>query len=321
MNLIVVDLEWNSASRSQKIDPDLESMMRFEIIEIGAVRLKEDLSPGKSFHRYVTPVLYKKIHYHIAAVTKRTQQSLGDGVLFTDMVDELVPYAGENPVFASWGTSDADVFISNCQFHGKATDFQFRALNAQAVFSGLAEGVTSGEQRSVEYALDFLRLPKDLPFHEAITDAIYTARILSRTLEMELSERPCETVESLLAPYIYDPRLTRQRESVITLEKGADILSFLEQHVFTCPACGRELTLMVMESGGHWLTVRTGKRWFAAAACEKHGDIEVSVRKTRRDEHQHYAVRTIIPERPLKIPASHEEDKPFVWTDPEASGS
>jgi len=57
MNLIVVDLEWNSASRSQKIDPDLVSLMRFEIIEVGAVRLSEDLSLGKTFHRYVTPRL------------------------------------------------------------------------------------------------------------------------------------------------------------------------------------------------------------------------------------------------------------------------
>jgi hypothetical protein len=70
MNLIVVDLEWNSASRSQKIDPDLVSLMRFEIIEVGAVRLSEDLSLGKTFHRYVTPVLYKKIHYHIANVSQ-----------------------------------------------------------------------------------------------------------------------------------------------------------------------------------------------------------------------------------------------------------
>ncbi len=319
MNLIVVDLEWNSASRSQKIDHDLASLMRFEIIELGAVRLSEDLSLGRTFHRYVTPVLYKKIHYHIAAVTKRTQQSLREGVLFTQMVDELVPYAGENPVFASWGTADADVFISNCQFHEIASDFQFRALNAQAVFSGLAEGATSGEQRSVEYALDFLRLPKDLPFHEAITDAIYTARILARTLEMELADRPGETVEALLRPYIFDPHVTRQSESVVTLEKGADVISFLESREYTCPACGMKLNLVMIDSGGHWYTVKSGKRWFAAATCEKHGDIEISVRKSRRSNPQRYAIRTLIPDRPLEIPVSHEGGgAPFVWIDPDA---
>ena len=135
MNLIVVDLEWNSASRSQKIDPDLVSLMRFEIIEVGAVRLSEDLSLGKTFHRYVTPVLYKKIHYHIANVTKRTQKSLREGVLFTQMVDELVPFAGEKPIFASWGTSDPEVFLSNSHFHGIGDSLQFRALNAQATFN------------------------------------------------------------------------------------------------------------------------------------------------------------------------------------------
>ncbi len=318
MNLIVVDLEWNSASRSEKIDPDLASLMRFEIIEIGAVRLKEDLTLGQEFHRFVMPVLYKKIHYHIAAVTKRTQQSLRDGVKFTHMVDELVPYAGEKPIFASWGTSDAEVFLSNCQFHEKASNFQFRALNAQAVFSGLAEGVTSGEQRSVEYALDFLRLPKDLPFHEAITDAIYTARILSRTLEMELAERPEETIESLLSPYIYDPRLTRQSDVVITLEKGADVVSHLESREYTCPACGKKIRLSKADAGGYWYTVKAGKRWFAAATCKIHGDIEISVRKARRSDLQRYTIRTLIPDRPLKIPVSREEETPFVWIDPDA---
>lgn len=318
MNLIVVDLEWNSASRSQKVDQELASLMRFEIIELGAVRLREDLSLGSDFHRYVTPVLYKKIHYHIAAVTKRTQQSLREGVLFTHMIDDMIAYAGENPVFASWGTADADVFLSNCHFHDVAGDFVFRALNAQAVFSGLAEGETSGNQRSVEYALDFLRLPKDLPFHEAITDAIYTARILARTLEMELTDHPGETVESLLKPYIFDPHLTRQLESVVTLDKGVDVVSFLESREYTCPACGRKLDLAKTESGSYWYTLKTGKRWFAAAKCEKHGDIEISVRKARRSDLQRYTIRTLIPDRPLKIPVSHEEKTPFVWIDPDA---
>lgn len=318
MNLIVVDLEWNSASRSQNIDHDLASLMRFEIIELGAVRLKEDLSLGKSFHRYVTPVLYKKIHHHIAVVTKRTQQSLQEGVLFTHMVDEIIPYAGKNPVFASWGTADADVFISNCQFHEIASDFQFRALNAQAVFSGIAEGICSCEQRSVEYALDFLRLPKDLPFHEAITDAIYTARILSRTLELELADRPSETAASLLRPYIFDPYLTRQSESVVTLEQGADMMAFLETYAFTCPACGTKLEVVPIDTGGHWYTVNPGKRWFAVAACEKHGDIEITVRKARRSKVPRYTIRTLIPDRPLKIPSLHEEKSSLVWIDPHA---
>ena len=318
MNLIVVDLEWNSASRSHKIDPDLVSRMRFEIIEVGAVRLSEDLTLGKTFHRYVTPVLYKKIHYHIANVTKRTQQSLREGVLFTQMVDELVPYAGEKPIFASWGTSDSDVFLSNCHFHEIGDSFQFRALNVQAVFSGLAEGITSGEQRSVEYALDFLRLEKDLPFHEAITDAIYTARILSRTLEMELSDRPIETIESLLMPYVYDPRMTRQSENVITLDKGVDVISHLELYDFTCPACGSKIDLTENGSGGYWYTLKAGKRWFAVATCEKHGDIEISVRKSRRSDVQRYMIRTLIPERPIKIPMTSENDTPFMWIDPDA---
>jgi hypothetical protein len=37
--------------------------------------------------------------------------------------------------------------------------------------------------RSLEYAIDFLKLDKDIPFHRAFSDAYYTAEILSRIPE------------------------------------------------------------------------------------------------------------------------------------------
>ncbi len=318
MNLIVIDLEWNTASRSQKVDADLAAKMMFEIIEIGAVKMTDDLSVGEQFHRYVTPVLYKKIQFHIAAVTKRTQQSLRDGVVFSQAAEEFSQFAGENPILVSWGSADPEVYISNCQFHDKAGGFRFQALNAQSVFSGLAEGATSGEQRSVEYALDFLRLPKDLPFHKAISDAIYAARILSRTLEFELAERPEETIESLLKPYLYDPFLTRQHETVVEIDKSLDVMSYLEHYDFVCPACRKRAVLLPTNEGKNWHLVKSNKVWFAAARCEEHGDIEVLVKKARRSRRPLYVIKTRIPDGPLKIPEPQKEDKQIIWVDPDA---
>ena len=38
-------------------------------------------------------------------------------------------------------------------------------------------------RRNLEYAIDFLHIEKDIPFHRAFSDAYYTAKILIRILE------------------------------------------------------------------------------------------------------------------------------------------
>ena len=60
MNYVVVDFEWNQAcygkgSENRKIP--------FEIIEIGAVKLDENLKEIDRFSRTIRPKVYKKLYY------------------------------------------------------------------------------------------------------------------------------------------------------------------------------------------------------------------------------------------------------------------
>jgi DNA polymerase III epsilon subunit-like protein len=309
-DLIVIDLEWNTASRKPKVDPELASRMPFEIIEIGAVKLDDQLRVRGSFHRRVVPVLYKQIQYHIAQVTRRTQQSLNHGKTFEQAARQLFEFAGDQAVFASWGTSDPEVLISNLDFHSVKELPPFKALNIQAVFSRLAEGTTRGNQRSIEYALDFLRLDKDLPFHEALSDAVYAARILEETVKPELKGKPGLKAVSLLKPFIYDPFLVSQWEERVELGKRDDPRRYLESRSFVCPACGRPVT-------GDWIEIKAGRHWFAAGSCPEHGDIELTARRDRRARISAMTIRARLPQGPLVIPKPAKED-PLVWVDPQA---
>lgn len=317
MNLIVTDLEWNTASRGIKVDPALASRMMFEIIEIGAVRLAENLHVEDSFYRSVKPVLYKKIQRHVAAVTKRTQQSLKSGGDFPDVAEAFFLFAGAQPIIASWGSSDPDVLISNLRFH-RLDDIRFRALNIQSVFSGLAEGASRGDQRSVEYALDFFRLPKDLPFHEAVSDARYAAIILQETLKHEL-ESNGGTIESILSPYLYDPFLIRKVDQTLDLKRDQNAEEYLHSADFYCPACGRYLELKpsgVDQPSANWIEVRPKKRWYALAECSEHGDVEILVRRKHHGNCARLSIRLRLPEGLAMIPraqsGSHGET---VWVD------
>ncbi len=309
-NLIVIDLEWNTASHGVKVDPDLAARMMFEIIEIGAVRLDGELSVVDQFQCQVKPVLYKKIQRYIARVTNRTQQSLEEGLAFDGAFQELMAFAGPDPVLASWGTSDPEVLISNMRFHGLEGPV-FKAANVQAVFSALAEGTRRGNQRSIEYALDYLRLAKDLPFHEALSDASYAARILKETVLPELDKQAGETAVSRLKAFIYDPFLISQTEERVEIDKKEQVLAYLGNRNFTCPACGSQLT-------ASWREINPGKSWFAAGHCPRHGDIELTAKRGRRSRTPTLQIRIRIPQGPLVIPQAPPRKEEVVWQDPEA---
>lgn len=307
MNLVVIDLEWNTKARSQKVDPKLAEQMMFEIIEIGAVKLDRRGRVIDRFSERVQPVLYKHIQRHVAAVTQRTQQSLSDGVPFPDVFHAFRAFAGEDPILVSWGTSDAEVFISNMRFHDVAP-WRFRAMDAQAFFSHWAESGSSRQQRSVEYALDFLRLDKDLPFHKASSDAEYAARILVETI------RPLDDgidVERRLKPFIYDPWINQQTKTRLPLDPSGDVAAYLTQQTYACPACERPLH-------GTWRVIRKGKRWFAKARCPEHGDIELSARRVFRVKPPQVSIRVRIPKGPLReptVPSDTDNDGGLVWVD------
>lgn len=301
---IILDLEWNTATRGVTVDPVLADRMMFEIIEIGAVRLDDKLEITGRFQRHVKPVLYTKIQRHIAKVTQRTQQSLDEGVLFPEAFSDLMAFAGADPILASWGSSDPEVLISNMLFHG-LEEASFRAANVQAIFSAIAEGTRRGNQRSIEYALDYLRLAKDLPFHEALSDAVYAGRILKETL---LPKEGDPEDLSRLSAFIYDPFLNRQSDKRLDYDKREEVLSVLERDKQTCPACGREIT-------GHWQEINPGKSWFKAGSCPRHGDIELTAKKARRSKTPSLQIRIRIPQGPLVIPQPAPEKEELVWQD------
>ena len=57
MHYVVMDLEWNQAMSSKSsVFNKLPIHLRGEIIEIGAVKLNEDMTPGEEFQIDVKPM-------------------------------------------------------------------------------------------------------------------------------------------------------------------------------------------------------------------------------------------------------------------------
>lgn len=261
MNYIVFDLEWNIAGYANKVDPEIQAQMPHEIIEIGAVKLDADFRQVSKFSVCIRPKLYPILSGHIAAVTKRLQQSLKYGLPFPDAAAEFFKWCGDDYMFCTWTESDTPTIKTNLKFYG-LNDQLARCLDVQYVFGAQIE--KTSHQRSIEYAVDYLRLSKSQPFHQAVNDAWYTGQILKEIADIIQSEQPGV---SFVDRYSFDPNLNRSYtvglENPTTLE--AAILE-LDSKDLSCPACGQPLI-----SRSSW--TREGSKAEAAFACPNHGPV------------------------------------------------
>jgi len=261
MNFVVFDLEWNIAGRVNKVDPAIQSAMPHEIIEIGAVKLDENYNQISKYSVYIRPKLYPVLSGHIAAVTRRLQHSLKYGLSFPEAAREFFQWCGDDYMFCTWTESDTATLKMNLKFYG-LDDQLVRCLDAQYVFSEQIE--KSDMQRSIEYAVDYLRLPKSQPFHQAVSDAWYTGLILREMASILRAEQPDG---NFIERYAFDPNLNRSYQ--MTLDGLATVeaaLAALAGQNLTCPACGLELLPRAA-----W--TRSGNKAEAAFICPVHGPV------------------------------------------------
>lgn len=275
MHYIVFDLEWNIAGRANKVAPEVQAALPFEIIEIGAVKLNADFKLVSKFSNMVRPQIYPILSGPIAAVTRRFQQSLKFGLTFAQAAADFRQWCGDDVVLCTWSESDAAVLKANLRFFGLSDLLPLRCLDVQHLFDDVVE--QSGLQRSIEYAVDFLRLPKSQPFHQAVNDAWYTGAILQQVAAIARNE---QGVSDLNAIYAYDPNLTRsyrQTLDIVTSHEAA--LDLLRQDALTCPACG-ELLQMTRDWHHH------GGKASATFVCPVHGRVSGKIRFRTRAKNQ-----------------------------------
>lgn len=272
VDFIVFDLEWNMANPWDKHDASLVEKMPYEIIEIGAVKINAEGKDCGHFNVRIKPVLYKKMNRHVGKVTNMTQISLNTGYSFKQAISGFWNFCGTDFCLCSWSDSDAEPLKRNLDYHGFSPNLGVRVLDVQRAFTDLIE---PGEgQRNVEYALDLLKLPKNEPFHKALSDARYTARVLTRLLQFAQEDGKTNFFES----YSYNPDMSLKSSQFLPVaEKFEDVETFLKALAPTCPHCGSPLA----ESKPWELQ---GKNRKALFACTEHGEVAARCRTRKGQE-------------------------------------
>ena len=185
MNYIVFDLEWNQSPYGQSGE---HPRMPFEIIEIGAVKLNDDLEITDEYVSLIKPKLYKRLHRSIKPMLNYDEEDLKNGKPFKEACKEFLDWCGEEYVFCTWGASDLFYLQSNMDFYYmEKLEFPLKYYNIQQIYADLYD--EEGKISKLEKACGELEIPEDEPFHSAVNDARYTARVLAKIRPDDLEER------------------------------------------------------------------------------------------------------------------------------------
>lgn len=288
MNYIVFDLEWNQSNRGKEREC---TELSFEIIEIGAVKLNENFETEDEFNRLIKPQVYSEMNYITGNLLHLKMKELVNEEYFTDVVSKFIDWCGEDVIFCTWGPSDLSELQKNMRYYGMPPlhDRPIKFYDIQKLFSIGYEDRKS--RRTLEYAVDFLSIEKDIPFHRAFSDAYYTAKILGRLAENGVS---------VFRNYSFDvfsaPRTKKEEIKVVfdnyakyisrEFESKEELLSDREVMSNKCYICKNNIKRKIK-----WFSPN-GKHYFSVGYCSVHGYVKAKVRIRKSENNKLYAVKT-----------------------------
>ena len=305
MHYIVFDLEWNQSPTGKR---GTNARLPFEIIEIGAVRLNEKKEVEDRFHRLIKPQVYHWIHENIHELIHVDYKDLDQGEPFADAVREFLRWCGQSSPeesdpewsFFTWGNQDVMELQRNMKFYGLLDLLPGPVFyyDVQKLFGIRFED--RKVRRSLEYAIDFLKLDKTMDFHRALEDAWYTAEVLMQIEDkyifpnssLDVYQNPKTKKEEIHVAYpTYDKFVSREFPNREKLMRDREVIST------KCPVCHNPAKKKI-----RWFA-HSAKNFYSLSACQEHGMIKGKIRIRKTEEERYYTVKTI---RPISMEEAEE---------------
>ena len=286
MDYIVMDLEWNQNPYGKS---HCHTDLTFEIIEIGAVRVSDDRKTiVDSFQQVIKPRVFKKLHYKIQEITHFTEEELNDGKDFRKVIRDFLEWCGDDYIFCTWGPLDLFELQRNMKYYhmDPLASAPIRFLDVQKLFSIRYEDRKL--RRSLEFAIDFLHIEKDIPFHRAFSDAYYTARILAK-IEPEI--RVNYSFDTYILPKTHEEEIhvlfpDYMKYISREFEDKQEALADHEVISTKCYLCHKNLRKKI-----RWFTPN-GKHYYSVSECPVHGLMKSKIRIRRSEDDKIYVVKT-----------------------------
>ena len=268
MNYIVLDLEWNQPTSRNKLITDPVKLYG-EIIQIGAVKFDSGFNKLCDIRITVSPKYYTEMNHYVRALTGIRTRDLKAGTPFPEALSRFKEWCGEDCCFITWGPDDIAMLTANMKLHSIDDSDLPRCYNLQLIFNKQITG--EDRQWSLASAMEKLELPLDLACHDALNDAIYTARICAK-LDME------KGIAEYVAPTPKEKKAPRSRYHGLKPHLIATTeISSERKDSMRCPYC--DLPLVT----GRRLRMRNRDKVFLAT-CPDHEAFLVILTRKRNSE-------------------------------------
>lgn len=173
MNYIIFDLEWNNAY-NYKTQKGMN-----EIIEIGAVKLNNNLEITDTFKQLIKPRISKKLGSRFKSLTNISMAEINEsGIDFDKAFNDFARWSkGTDTVFLSWSQSDLYTLVDNFVKFKNTTyiDFIPYYADVQEYCMKFIEG-HDGNQISLSRCAEMFEIDlKDKALHRALEDCFAEA--------------------------------------------------------------------------------------------------------------------------------------------------
>lgn len=289
MDYIVFDLEWNQCPGGKEKE---NKKLPFEIIEIGAVKLNNDLKECGRFQEKIKPKVYHSFHFHTQEILHTDMQAFKNARSFPMVAKDFFSWCGsmDQIIFCTWGSQDLLELQRNLKFHHMDNPFLFPLyyIDVQKIFSIQKDDGKS--RKSLKAIIDALSLPEDQPFHEAYSDAHYTAEVMksldlegmTKYFSVDYFRTPLNRREELLIQYKnYQKFVSRPFHTKTDAMRDRKVAST------KCYLCGRPAKKKL-----RWFTGNS-KNYYCLAYCEEHGWMKGKARMKRTEDGQFFCVKTL----------------------------
>ncbi|MBO5856736.1 MAG: exonuclease domain-containing protein [Clostridia bacterium] len=183
MHYIILDLEWNNTYCKKK-----KGFLN-EIIEIGAVKLDENLNQVDTFSLFIKAQLGKKLHTRVKELTNISNDDINAGTPFSQAMAEFRKWsAGEDNVVLTWGDTDVRVLVENFRYFNGINFVPFlrNYVNLQN-YTQAFMNISKADQIGLSAAAEKLGIDVEhYSLHRAIDDSLLTADIFKKIYNKQM---------------------------------------------------------------------------------------------------------------------------------------
>ena len=217
----------------------------------------------------------------MSELTGITQDQMDLGTPLTAAAVSFKKWCGEDFAFLTWGPDDIPMLKENFHVNGIDFDWLNTTYDLQQIFSRQTDG--GSKQRSLEFAMEHFEIPMNLPAHDALNDAYFTA-LVAQKLNVEEGIR---TYNDFRGEFL--------ESSVIgDADAGDDgyvtISEMLDDEIVKSPKC--PICHAVMQAQDRVLHSK-GQKYTFHFNCKKDGDMLLVLRLRRNFNETWRAKRTI----------------------------